>query len=80
MKPPQNEIWKHKWIVDLFRFTQLNYDGAMAIPLTLDPAGPFYAHELSNKTHMTGSERTMHLRDPYEEQYLKIGESSIQGT
>ena len=51
----------------------------MAIPLTLDPAGPVYSYELSNKTHMTASEYTMHLRDPYEEQYLEVRNSSIQG-
>ena len=38
---------------------------------------PTHRFEQSNATHLTASEGSRHLRDPYEEQYVEVRKSSL---
>ena len=38
---------------------------------------PTRRFEQSNATHLTASEGSRHLRDPYEEQYVEVRKSSL---
>ncbi len=43
----------------------------------LPPAGPTFTFEQSNKTHLTSSASTLHLRDPYEIPRVIVKASSV---
>jgi len=51
----------------------------MARPVPMPPKMSHVPHrfEQSNATHLTASEGSRHLRDPYEEQYVEVRKSSL---